>query len=846
MTLAPGSRIGPYEIVGPVGAGGMGEVYRARDPKLQRDVAIKILPRVVAVDPDRRVRFEREAQTLAALNHPNIAQVHGFEESRSAEGDLRAIVMELVDGEDLGVRLARGALPIDEARRIAREIAAALEAAHQRGIIHRDLKPANIRISSSGQAKVLDFGLAKATEPAGDARGPASPGMETTDTTLTSPATGAGMILGTAAYMAPEQATGKPVDKRTDIWAFGCVLFEMLTGRRTFAGETTSEALAAVLRDDPRWALLPDETPDSLRRLLRRCLARDPKQRLHDIADARLELEDPQDRAAPGPQPRRAWGLVAACAGGAIVAALATWALTRPPAVRSAGVLRFGLDLPVIIDPMQSLAISPDGRRIAFRGRRADGVEALFVREQDALHARPLPGTEGARQPFFSPDGEQIGFFANDQLKRVGLTGAEPHRVTGISAVASGGSWADDGLIYFVGNTTRDLERVPAIGGTPEVVVDGGTLNAVAPWALPGSRGVLVTKRNGVRLDLAFVAPDRTVKVLVEGAWNPAWLPVGAVPRAVPAATDGYVLYQEADRIMALPFDLDAASATSSPLVAMTGLGTRIAPFVRMFAAAANGTMIYLPGVSSGEARWTLTWVDRNGSETPITELSTPIDSPRLSPDGTRIAFRKSGPNCDVWVYDTRRGSIQRVTLEGDNHGIMWSGDGTRIVTLRNDQAGALISVAADGSGDVREIAKVPGSQTWPTSLDGTSVLASIGLDLAILTPPSPQFAPFQPSPFSEGQGAFSPDGRAIAYISDQSGRIEVYVQTRPAPGRRIQISTAGGSANCSSDGDTRSSAPRSTWRRAPPPVHGVSWRAMRSAARAAPTSMSRQTGGAS
>jgi serine/threonine-protein kinase len=794
MTLAAGSRIGAYSIVGTIGAGGMGEVYRARDAKLNRDVAIKVLPAAFAQDPERLARFEREAQTLASLNHPNIAQVYGFEESIDRDQRIVAIVMELVEGEDLAARLARGPMTIDDARRTAREVAQALEAAHERGIVHRDLKPANIRIGSSGQSKVLDFGLAKPIDPS--AANVAGSAALMNSPTFTSPPTEVGVILGTAAYMAPEQATGKAVDKRADIWAFGCLLFEMLAGRRAFSGETTSEALASVLKDDPNWSLLPADTPPAWRRLLRKCLQRDPNLRLHDIADARLELDEIVEPSAipiaRAPQ-RRIFPLAALFAAGAIVAAIATWTMMRPRAPERATPMRFGLNLPISIDPAQSLALSPDGKRVVFRGRRDDGAEMLFVRDLDALDPHPIPGTDDGRLPFFSPDGQEIAFYARNALWRTSLSSGEPRRIVDTAAVGTGGAWADDGTIYFIADQSRSIQRVAAIGGAPAMVVDGKEHATATPWPLPDGRGLLFVSRRGTRAEVAVLsARDSSIKTLADAAWTPAWLPAPPDRRSGAKPIDGYVVYQRGESLMALPFNLDRLEPAGDAFVVLAGMAPRIAPTVRMFAASKDGTLVYMPGATSPDAKWTLSWLDRNGKETPITELSEAIDTPRISPDGARIAFRKPGFNCDIWTYDLARGATSRVTFEGDNHGVVWTRDSQRIVTVRTGQTASLISVASDGSGSVQELSAIDGA-AWPTSLRDDALLASIGPDVTLVTPSSKDQKPLLHSSFYEAQAAFSPEGRHVAYLSDQSGRPEVYVQGYPALGQLQQVSANGG-----------------------------------------------------
>ena len=495
MALAPGARRGPYEITAKIGAGGMGEVYRARDTKLDRDVALKILPDAFASDPERLARFEREAKTLAALNHPHIAHIHGLEESDG----VRALVLEFVDGPTLADRIAQGPIPINEALTIARQIAEALEAAHEQGIIHRDLKPANIKVRTDGTVKVLDFGLAKALDPtsAGTADVTASP-------TITAPAlmTGVGVILGTAAYMSPEQARGQAVDRRTDIWAFGCVLFEMITGRRVFPGATISDTIAAVLERSPDWTALPPATPPPVRHVLARCLEKDPKQRWRDIGDVRIELDDaeawrPQtDSASPKTSragERAAWALLVALT--AAVAAVVTPVSRKAPAPAE---IRFNLLFPrgVPADFAQ-LAISPDGQQIVVAP--SFGVQQptpLWLRPLASTSGRLLTGTEGASFPFWSPDGRSIGFFADQKLKRLDVH-SEAIQILADAPVARGGAWQADGTILFAPDAAGPLFRVPATGGQPTVAtqLETGQTDHRAPFILPDGKHFLYYAR---------------------------------------------------------------------------------------------------------------------------------------------------------------------------------------------------------------------------------------------------------------------------------------------------------------------------------------------------------------
>ena len=497
LTLTPGTRLGPYEILADLGAGGMGEVYRATDTNLKRQVAIKVLPAAFAADAERLARFQREAEVLAALNHPNIAHIHGLERS---DGTL-ALVMELVEGPTLADRIAHGAIPLADALTIATQIAEALEAAHEQGIIHRDLKPANIKVRADGTVKVLDFGLAKAMDPAG-----ASNANAMNSPTISMHATQAGIILGTAAYMSPEQARGKAVDKRADIWAFGCVLFEMLSGRQLYAGDTITDVLAGIVSREPDWSLLSAQTPPVVRRLLARCLEKDPQRRLRDIGEARVALSDPTGLlAAPAASPisvnARSWRRSTVWAALAFVAissaGVAVWTWTRLRPATAPRVTRLSIPLPAgqILAGNSGPAVSPDGRSIAYVATAADGVSRLYVRALDRFESTGIPESEGAQQPFFSRDGGRIGFFARGKLLTVSLSGGAPTAIAAASFQPLGGTWGEDDTIVFVPALTSGLLRIPSAGGKPQKVTvpdeAAGGYAHVWPQFLPGGRSVL-------------------------------------------------------------------------------------------------------------------------------------------------------------------------------------------------------------------------------------------------------------------------------------------------------------------------------------------------------------------
>ena len=677
MALRPGHRLGPYEIVAPIGAGGMGEVYRATDAKLKREVAIKVLPDDVAADAERLARFEREAQALAALNHPNIAQIYAVEGS--------AIVLELVEGEDLAERMKRGPLPLDDALGIARQIADALEAAHERGIVHRDLKPGNVKVKADGAVKVLDFGLAKALDPAPPEAAPTASGADAR--TTTSPAmTAMGMILGTASYMAPEQARGRPVDKRADIWAFGVVLLEMLTGRSPFAAETVSDVLAAVLTREPDWNALPPPTPPAVRRLLARCLERDPRRRLRDIGDARLELdeESPAIEQTEGPV-RSSRGLVGWTIA-AMAVAIALWAFSsRSPGERDAFAGHFTIDLPeeaalVVSDiPTWSegaLAVSPDGRQVVYVAPNGRGTQ-LYARSMDDLTPRALPGTEGARLPFFSPDGAWIGFFAEEKLKKTPLAGGTPATLAD-AYDGMGADWGENGEIVFAPTYSSGLSSVPEEGGTPRKVTsldlvagddlqawpqlladDGAVLFTVLAWSREASEIVLVDLESGER------------RRVLEDAVFARYFP------AAEGAATGHVLFVRQGALMAAPFDPAGSGPAGTPFAVLDGVRGG------QFDVSASGVLVYAQGTDPAPD-YSLVWVDRAGAVSPINDLPRGYEDLHLSPDGRRVALtiEEAGlvSAAHVWLADTRQGTLTRWTFDGYSRDPVWAPDGRSIV----------------------------------------------------------------------------------------------------------------------------------------------------------------------
>ncbi len=803
MTLARGTHLGPYEVLSPLGAGGMGEVWRARDTRLGREVALKFLPEGFADDPERHARFEREAKVLASLNHPNIAVLYGLEH---LDGQ-HALVMELVEGDGLDERIARGAIPVDEALPIAVQIAEALEAAHERGIVHRDLKPANVKVRPDGTVKVLDFGLAKAWEEQAAESDPAhSP-------TITGHHTRAGVILGTAAYMSPEQARGKPVDKRADIWAFGCVLYEMLVGRRLFQGETVSDVLAAVLKTDPNWDLLPSNLPLSVRRVLRRCLERDPKQRIRDIGDARLELEDamalPRTSGATGSDavrketPGRRWllwaSLSAALAAGVVAGVL------YPRGEHPRGVVISSLMPPAGAEYYLGgrqpgpVSVSPDGTRIAFAARdEARGV-LLWVRNLGSPEAVPLTGTENGSYPFWSPDGRSIGFFADGKLKRVDAAGGAPLAIAD-APFGKGGTWNAGGTILFAPSYNSPILRIPAQGGTPRPVTAldrGHNQNSHRfPWFLPGGRHFLYLMR-------ASGGSGRPANEVMVGSLD------GGTPKPI-VATDnnaayasGYLLYTRERILMARRFDAERLRVEGDESAVASDVAVLPEAALAVFSVSRTGVLVYDRGTARELEE--LVWLDRQGRRTGTLGPPGFYDEPRISPDGKQVAVDKPDPTTgrqDVWVMDADRGIPTRLTTaESESGGPVWLPDGRHLV-FRTHAGGFLdlFERALDGKGGNTLLLKSDSDkEATSVSPDGRflafrSATSATGFDIWMLPMTGGgQPFPFLHSRFNENNARFSPDGRTVAYVSDESGRKEVYVVSFPGAAEKLRVSAEGG-----------------------------------------------------
>ena len=790
--LNVGTRLGPYEITGAIGAGGMGEVYQAHDSNLRRAVAIKVLPEAFAYDPERLSRFQREARMLAALNHPNIATIYGLEHSDGTH----YLVMELVPGDTLHQRVLRdGAVPVEEALTIAKQIAEALEAAHEKGIIHRDLKPANVKLTPEGKVKVLDFGLAKAF--AGDTS------TEDIDNspTVSRAATIQGVILGTAAYMSPEQARGKLVDKRTDIWAFGAVLYELLTGKQAFSGEDVTEILAAVVKSEPDWSRLPEATPVPIRTLLRLCLRKDKRQRLQDAADVRIEIEEALTTpasigtVAPTKSVLSRKSLLLATGTlllGALIASLATWSLKPSP---PASVIRSVFSLPagdrLARTDLPAVALSPDGSHMVYVASRG-GAQQLYLRAMDSFEAKPILGTAGAVAPFFSPDGQWIGFFAEGRLKKISINGGAAVALCAVGGlVASSATWSTNDNIVFQNLTAGALWQVSAAGGTPKqlsTLAKGENSNRW-PAFLPTGKAVLFTASTSAALfasQLALYRLDTGERRNLISGTRPYYSPTG------------HLLYIQSGTLMAVQFDLQRLAVTGAPVPVVEGVLQSTGNGMAQYAISESGSLVYLTGgIQAGQN--TLVWVDRKGAEQPLPAPPHSYRSPRVSPDGKRVALVLDELGGHTWIYDLARDTLTRLTFEaGGGNTLAWTRDGKRLAFNSGGPA-ILFWQPADGSGKAERLATSENQQnpvSW--SPDGQA-LAYIELDLAtnqdiwVMRLSDRKAQPFLRTSFYESSPQFSADGRWLAYVSNESGRFEIYVQPYPGPGGKYQISTEGG-----------------------------------------------------
>ena len=789
MPLAVGSRLGAYEITGHLGAGGMGQVWRATDGALGREVALKSLDDAAAQDPARLSRLDREARALAALNHPNIAAIYGVEQS----GSTPALVMELVEGATLADRIAHGPVPADEALAIARQIIDALEAAHGQGIVHRDLKPANVMVRPDGVVKVLDFGLAKSLQPS------QAPGQLPDALTHSASATEVGVILGTVAYMSPEQASGRPVDGRTDIWAFGLILFEMLSGRRAFAAESTAEVLAAVLRADPDWDALP-ETPPRIRMLMHACLQKDVRKRLAHVQDLRLALdgafETTMAAAESGSTPRRLILPIAIAIAAAIAGGLVTRALWRPAPGENDGPIRFSQVLPPGVNFAYSgqgvFALSRDGQRYVYATNRG-----LYLRGMDESDGRLLPGTEDPLEaPFLSPDGQSVGYFQGGQLKRLALSGGAPVIIASV-ANPFGAHWAADGSIYYA--EPRGIMRVTAGGGTPTLVVtakDGEQLDG--PQLLPdndtllfsASRPAVFTQRN--RWDSAEVVAQS-----LKSGTRRVLLPNAADARYV---RSGHLVYAVEDGLNAVRFDPKTLETKGGPVSVVVGVGRGLTSASANYDVSDGGALVYVVGAGAA-TRSPLTWIDRDGRTEAVPGIRPSFfRTPRLSPDDQRVLV---AADQDVRVFDLPNGRETRLTSDGRSGFPAWRADGAVAYTSSRSESEGTTNVwlqPADGSAP-RRLTTLTGQvdvDSW--SPDGRTLAVhhhkvdsdSDVLMISVEDGNASEPRPFAAGPAEETGAVFSPDGRYVAYLSNETGQSEAYIVPFPGPGPKRPLSAGG------------------------------------------------------
>jgi len=803
-----------YEIIRELGKGGMGEVYLAEDTNLKRQVAIKVLPQPFGLDKERLARFEREARLLASLNHPNIATIHGLEKS----DEQQFLVMELVEGDTLADRIMRGSLPTDEVLEVCKQIAEGLEAAHEKGIIHRDLKPSNVKVTPEGKVKILDFGLAKAFH-----EEPTTPATDLSKSpTLTDRMTRPGVILGTAAYMSPEQARSHSVDKRTDIWAFGCVLYECLTGKPVLQGETVTDTLALILKGEPDWIKLPANTPSNIRILLRRCLQKDPRKRLRDIGDARIEMEE-MDAALPIEETEKkrfpmSWIFIFVAAGillGLLIGIIAT-------RTGGSGLAPSPVASVIKVEPNHSLtgvrmefefnwpsrtamAISKDGNFIIYCAINDQaGPETssqLFMRRLDKLENIPIPGTEGGMSPFLSPDNRWIGFFATDKLKKVSVEGGVPQDLCEVR-LPFGASWGDDDRIVFTSRGDTGLFSIPSHGGKPEILtepdLEHGEYSHRLPSHLPNGKGVLFTitrSTHDIEPCIAILeGNNKRWRLLLEDASDARYIPTG------------HLVFLRRGALMAVAFDLEKLDHYGQPVPVipgvMHGLNSGHSDYCTgagQYSVSASGNLAYVPGGIIPDRKNSLIWVDHKGNETQISSHIKAYFSPRLSQDGQRIVYKTIGTEAYIWVYDISRDISSPVILKGHGFSPIWTPEGNEIVfgwqgsvPPRN-----IYMMSVDGRESMERLItsqEIKAASSY--SPDGNLLAYVEGMDnrdILIYDFRDKSSTPFAATEHEETHPEFAPDGRWIAYCSDEEGQTEIYVRPCSGIGETIKVSREGG-----------------------------------------------------
>jgi serine/threonine-protein kinase len=795
MSLMAGTKLGPYEILAPLGAGGMGEVYRARDTRLDRTVAIKVLPQHLADTPDSRQRFEREARAVSALNHPHICTLHDV----GSQSGTDYLVMEYLEGETLAARLEKGPLPLAQVLKIGTEVANALDKAHRQGIIHRDLKPGNIMLTKSG-AKLLDFGLAKAAMPlVGGA-------ALTAEAARNSPITQQGAIIGTFQYMSPEQLEGKEADTRSDIFSFGAVLYEMLTGRRAFPGKSQISVVSAILERDPEpISTLQPMTPPALERAVKRCLAKDPDDRWQSVRDLEWELRgiaEGGSQATLAPAAARGirarskgallWGLLALLL--AALTGLAVWNLKpTPPQPVSRTVISLPPGQRLAVPDQPAVALSPDGTKLAYVAIQGS-AQQIYLRAMDSLGATPVAGTEGAISAFFSPDSQSLAFFAEGTLKKVSLSGGGAQTLAD-AKLPRGASWGDQGMILFAPTAFSGLRQVSEAGGAPQPLAQFETGDVAHTWPefLPGDKAALfAASANTGNWTNAHV-----IALSIGTGQRRNLIQVGTQPRY---ALSGHLVYAQGGTLMAVPFDPQRLEVTGTAVPVVEGVMQSPASGDSQYSFSATGSLVYIPGNMRAGQR-ALVWVNRQGAEQPLGAPPRPYRNPRISPQNRGVAATIDEQESHVWLYDFSREALTRLTFEGStNLAPAWTPDGKHI-SFQSNSAGPpnVFWQGTDGSGGLERLTTTQFTQapsSW--SSDGqflafVEISPTTGYDVWVLRLSDRKAQPFLQTPFNESAPQFSPDGRWLAYVSDESGRYEIYVRPFPGPGGKYQISTEGG-----------------------------------------------------